>query len=64
MRRNQVIRAVHRQIAENTIRDDEIVDLEDFQFFLFHGKKPEDMIQKGDQLIWFGNGQEISVVAA
>jgi len=58
------VRPVHLTIAESTIRDDGIVDIEDFRFYLAHGKKREDLIQKGDHLVWLSSGREIPVIAA
>lgn len=64
MRPNEIVRPVHRQIAENTVRDDGLVDWDDYQFYLTHGKKHEDLIQKGDRLVWLEGGQNAPVVAA
>jgi hypothetical protein len=60
----EVARPVHVKLAENTIRDDGIIDLDDYLFFLEHGKKQADIIRKGDRLLWMSNGAEIPVVAA
>lgn len=60
------ISMMHRTMVESTIRVDEVVTLDDFQFFLEHGKRREDFINKGDRLIWRvpGGDREIDVVAA
>jgi len=57
---------LHRKIVEKTIRDDEVVDWDDLNFYLERGKRKEDTIKKGDRLIWKdpGTGMEIKVVAA
>lgn len=60
------ISPTHRKMVESTIRDDEVVGWDDFHFFLEHGKRREDFINKGDHLIWKvpGGGGEIDVEAA
>lgn len=58
------VRPVHRKVAESTIRDDGLVELEDFRFYLEHGKKREELIQRGDKLIWSASGRNVPVVAA
>ena len=60
------ISPLHRKIVEKTIRDDEVVDWNDVNFYLHHGKRKEETIKKGDRLIWKvpGTGMEIEVVAA
>jgi len=57
---------LHRKIVEKTIRDDEVVDWDDVDFYLEHGKRKEERIKKGDRLIWKvpGARMEIKVVAA
>jgi predicted RNA binding protein YcfA (HicA-like mRNA interferase family) len=57
---------MHKKIVEKTVQDDGVVNWDDFNFFLEHGKRREDFIVKGDHLIWTvpGTGQEIKVVAA
>jgi hypothetical protein len=56
----------HQKIVEKTIRDDGVVNWDDFNFFLEHGKRKEDFIVKGDPLIWTipGTGREIKAIAA
>ena len=56
----------HRKIVEKTIRDDGVVNWDDFNFFLEHGKRREDFIVKGDHLVWAvpGTGREIKAIAA
>jgi predicted RNA binding protein YcfA (HicA-like mRNA interferase family) len=56
----------HLKIVEKTIRDDQVVNWDDFDFYLQHGKRREDFIKRGDRLIWTvpQTGQEIKVVAA
>jgi hypothetical protein len=56
----------HQKIVEKTIRDDGVVNWDDFAYFLEHGKCREDAIEKGDRLIWSipGQGREMRVVAA
>ena len=57
---------MHQKIVEKTIRDDGVVNWDDFNFFLEHGKRREDFIVRGDPLIWTvpGTGREIKVIAA
>jgi predicted RNA binding protein YcfA (HicA-like mRNA interferase family) len=57
---------MHHKIVEKTIRDDGVVNWDDFNFFLEHGKRREDFIVRGDRLIWTvpGTGREIKVIAA
>jgi len=57
---------LHQKIVEKTIRDDQVVSWDDFEFFLEHDKRREDFIRKGDRLIWKipENGKEIGVSAA
>jgi hypothetical protein len=52
--------------VEKTIRDDEVVEWDDLDFYLEHGKRKEETIKKGDRLIWKNpdTGMEIKVVAA
>jgi predicted RNA binding protein YcfA (HicA-like mRNA interferase family) len=56
----------HHKIVEKTIRDDQVVNWDDFDFYLQNGKRREDFIKRGDRLIWTvpQTGQEIKVVAA
>jgi hypothetical protein len=65
-RPNQVVTALHQKIVETALRDDAIVSVPEFQFYLEHGKMPDDMIRKGDRLIWTIPGalREIPVIAA
>jgi predicted RNA binding protein YcfA (HicA-like mRNA interferase family) len=60
------VSSLHRKIVERTIRDDGVVDWDDVDFYLDHGKRREETIRKGDRLIWTvpGSGKEIKVVAA
>jgi hypothetical protein len=61
---NAEVRPVHRKVAETTVRDDGLVELMDFRFYLEHGKKREELIQRGDKLIWSASGRKVPVVAA
>jgi predicted RNA binding protein YcfA (HicA-like mRNA interferase family) len=57
---------LHQKIVEMTIQGDSVINWDDFNYYLEHGKRKEDTIRKGDHLIWKvpGNGREIRVVAA
>ncbi len=60
------ISSLHHKIVERTIRDDGVVEWDDVNFYLEHGKRKEKTIKKGDRLVWKvpGTGTEIKVVAA
>jgi predicted RNA binding protein YcfA (HicA-like mRNA interferase family) len=60
------ISSLHQRIVERTIRDDGVVDWDDVDFYMEHGKRKEKTIKKGDRLVWRvpGTGREIKVVAA
>jgi hypothetical protein len=53
-------------MVETAIRNDQIIPVPDFQFYLENGKLPGDTIGKGDRLIWKmpGKATGIRVVAA
>ena len=63
---NTEITPTHQKIVEKTIRDDQVVSWEDFNFYLEHGRRREDFIKRGDRLIWTvpKTGREQRVVAA
>jgi predicted RNA binding protein YcfA (HicA-like mRNA interferase family) len=56
----------HLKIVEITIRDDQVVDWDEFDFYLRHGTRRQDFIKRGDRLIWTvpRTGEETKVVAA
>lgn len=66
MHSKTTISAMHQRMVESTVRDDEVVSWDDFQFYLEHGKRREDFIKKGDRLLWRVPGMEriVKVVAA
>jgi predicted RNA binding protein YcfA (HicA-like mRNA interferase family) len=57
---------MHQKIVEKTIRNDGVINWDDFNFFLEHRKRREDFIVRGDHLIWKAphNGRETKVIAA
>jgi hypothetical protein len=57
---------LHQKIVQKTIQDDNVINWDDFNYYLEHGRRQEDAIRKGDHLIWKvpGTGREIRVVAA
>jgi hypothetical protein len=62
----QIVSRLHLQIVEKTLRDESIVDPDEFVYYLKHGKPPGETIRKGDRLIWTvpSTGREVRVVAA
>jgi hypothetical protein len=60
------ISLLHHKIVERTIRDDGVIDWNDVDYYMEHGKRKEQTIKKGDRLVWKapGTGMEIKVVAA
>ena len=66
MHSTSAVSPTHLKIVEKTIRDDQVVNWDDFDFYLQHGKRREDFIKKGDRLIWTvpQTGEEIKAVAA
>ena len=66
MHSKTTISPTHQKIVESTIRDDQVVSWDDFAFYLVHGKRKEDFINKGDRLLWRVPGVQrvVRVVAA
>ena len=66
MHSSSEVSPTHLKIVEKTIRDDQVVNWDDFDFYLQHGKRREDFIKRGDRLIWTvpHTGEETKVVAA
>ncbi len=60
------VSSLHHKIVERTVRDDGVVDWDDVNFYIEHGKRKEKTIKKGDRLVWKvpGTGAELKVVAA
>jgi hypothetical protein len=66
MHSRSVVSPTHLKIVEKTIRDDQVVNWDEFDFYLRHGTRREDFNKKGDRLIWTlpGTAEETKVVAA